>query len=424
MRRLLFAALIAAAGLISGRGNATPACPNDSTGHAVPSCSFAGNSLSVTQQNGVGVVDISFPVYAPPPGNYSVLYAGSASSTGTDDFATLKFTGAIAALYTMSASHSTNFTGSISGTTLTVPSGTQISLGDLITNGAGTVVSGTYVKSGSGTTWTISASQTVASTTLTATSWPPGHATCYKNAGTAPLTIATSTVYGTPSTIYGAPGVISPDTAVLGGPLLLFPGGEACLQSDVNNNYAVSGFVPGVWYQNLAGKAAVQWTGLWATAWYTALHIHCVGVMPTTAEDPLYLQIAFDGDVFQTAGYKWEQISTAIGNTSAAVADSTIPGPNTAFVLTGPVASPSDQSGGAGATLDIDLDFAESTGAGYRRSIDSRASYADNNTQHAVGTSGVAPPDTVSRSIDGIQIFDGGTKSVLRSGLCWLRSNQ
>ena len=76
------------------------------------------------------------------------------------------------------------------------------------------------------------------------------------------------------------------------------------------------------------------------------------------------------------------------------------------------------------ATLDIDLDFAESTGAGYRRSIDSRASYADNNTQHAVGTSGVAPPDTVSRSIDGIQIFDGGTKSVLRSGLCWLRSNQ
>lgn len=59
------------------------------------------------------------------------------------------------------------FTGSISGTTLTVSSvayGT-IAIGQTIT-GVG-VTAGTTISSGSGSTWTVSASQTVASTTIT-----------------------------------------------------------------------------------------------------------------------------------------------------------------------------------------------------------------------------------------------------------------
>jgi hypothetical protein len=57
--------------------------------------------------------------------------------------------------------------GSISGTTLTVGSVTSgtVAIGQFVT-GTG-VTDGTYIKSGAGSTWTVSASQTVASETLT-----------------------------------------------------------------------------------------------------------------------------------------------------------------------------------------------------------------------------------------------------------------
>jgi hypothetical protein len=76
--------------------------------------------------------------------------------------------------YTLGAS-SASTTGSISGTTLTVSSGTGIQAGQLVT-GTG-VATNTRILSGSGTSWTVNNSQTVSSTTLSfssnaiATNW-------------------------------------------------------------------------------------------------------------------------------------------------------------------------------------------------------------------------------------------------------------
>lgn len=58
-------------------------------------------------------------------------------------------------------------TGSISGTTMTVSSGTGVAVGQLV-EGAG-VTADTYITAGTGTVWTVNKSQTVASTTLTCT---------------------------------------------------------------------------------------------------------------------------------------------------------------------------------------------------------------------------------------------------------------
>jgi len=62
------------------------------------------------------------------------------------------------------------FTGSISGTVLTVSSGTGISVGDYLSdNGIGNVMSGTYVTGGSGTSWTVNTSQSVVREAMYAT---------------------------------------------------------------------------------------------------------------------------------------------------------------------------------------------------------------------------------------------------------------
>ena len=60
-----------------------------------------------------------------------------------------------------------NFTGSISGTALTVSSGNGITVGDYL-SGAG-VMAGTYITGGSGRLWTVKQSQTVGSETMYAT---------------------------------------------------------------------------------------------------------------------------------------------------------------------------------------------------------------------------------------------------------------
>jgi hypothetical protein len=64
------------------------------------------------------------------------------------------------------ASAAATFTGSISGTTLTVPNGTSLAAGQII-NGTN-VVNNTKITSGSGTSWTVDKSQSVSSTTITA----------------------------------------------------------------------------------------------------------------------------------------------------------------------------------------------------------------------------------------------------------------
>jgi hypothetical protein len=63
---------------------------------------------------------------------------------------------------------SAEFSGSISGNTLTVSSVSSgaLAIGQFITDSAGSIVSGTQITSGSGTSWTVSIAQTVASETM------------------------------------------------------------------------------------------------------------------------------------------------------------------------------------------------------------------------------------------------------------------
>ena len=60
----------------------------------------------------------------------------------------------------------TSFTGSISGSNLTASSGTGLAVGQLITDPLGLLTIPTTITGGSGTAWTVSPSQTVASTTM------------------------------------------------------------------------------------------------------------------------------------------------------------------------------------------------------------------------------------------------------------------
>lgn len=63
---------------------------------------------------------------------------------------------------------SAQFTGSISGNTLTVSSvaSGSLAIGQFITDTAGNIVSGTQITAGSGTSWTVSIAQTVSSETM------------------------------------------------------------------------------------------------------------------------------------------------------------------------------------------------------------------------------------------------------------------
>lgn len=99
----------------------------------------------------------------------SATFTGSISGTTLTVAASPAPTGTIAVGQTVSGGLSANFNGSISGTTLTVGSvnyGT-IAIGQAL-SGTG-VTAGTTITAGSGTSWTVSASQTVVSTLMNST---------------------------------------------------------------------------------------------------------------------------------------------------------------------------------------------------------------------------------------------------------------
>jgi hypothetical protein len=70
-------------------------------------------------------------------------------------------------------------TGSISGTTMTISPATTIPVGSFVDSPDGGIVVNTYVTAGSGTSYTVSVSQTVSSRTMYLT---PGYGRVYKNA--------------------------------------------------------------------------------------------------------------------------------------------------------------------------------------------------------------------------------------------------
>jgi hypothetical protein len=358
-----------------------------------------GMSMSLVGQ----LLDLNAPICIPAAGSYSVQYRNSIATGCTlrasDDFATLQFTGGSAATYTMPQSKVSTFTGSISTTTLTTPANAVV-IGSVIT-GVG-VLDNTYVTAGSGTSWTVNNSQTVGSETLTQAVYPPGHGTCFKNNGTALLTIAATT-----STIYGAAGVVNGNPAVTGGQVVLFPQGEACLQADPSNNYMVSGFLPGAWYQGSTSASSFQWTGL---SGYPRLHLSCSALSSVTTSGQIYLQFAYAG-IFTATGYSYQITYNYVGNT---IFNQFSSGSDVGILISAHLPT----SNTTGATIDADISFGQGTGFGGSDDVKGMTRNADSfqsSAEESVIFSGVAP--VVGSAPNGVQIFpSAGTMS----GMCWL----
>ncbi len=362
-----------------------------------------GMSMSLVGQ----LLDLNAPICSPAAGSYSVAYRNSiatgCSTRVSDDFATLVFSGASAATYTMPQSKVSTFTGSISGTTLTTPASAVV-IGSVIA-GVG-VLDNTYVTAGSGTSWTVNNSQTVGSETLSQSVYPPGHGTCFKNNGLALLTLSATT-----STIYGAAGVVNGNPAVTGGQVVLYPGGEACLQADTSNNYAVTGFLSGSWYQEAPPSTPVtsfQWTGL---SGYPRLHLSCSSMAVATTPNAIVVQLAYGG-TFQATGYSF----TAWYNFGANTPMQIFSGINQiGWQISGNLIVDINH----GAAFDANINLANGTGMGFSNDITSTARDfgGAGGTNEMLQLAGEAPL-TTSQSVTGIQVTT--VSGVGFYGMCWL----
>ena len=358
------------------------------------------------------LLDLNAPICSPAAGSYSVVYRNSiatgCATRASDDFATLVFSGASAATYTMPQSVVSTFTGSISGTTLSTPSNAVV-IGSVITGSGSGVLDNTYVTAGSGTSWTVNNSQTVGSTTLTQSVFPPGHGVFFKNNGTALLTVTATT-----STISGAAGVVNGNPATIGGPVVLYPGGEVCLQANPSNNYVASGFLPGAMYQSAPSSAPVssfQWLGL---SGYPRLHLACSGMGLQTASGGLTLQLAYGG-TFQTSGYSYIlQLSGNVVSPNDLWVSTADGGPTNGFLLSSPLPTGTNN----GATLDVDLSFSFGTGMGFSNDIHAvtRSFDTGSGAEQLLTVAGVGPL-TTSLATTGIKLFPAAGTMF---GMCWL----
>lgn len=381
----------------------------------IPSTARTGHSTTV--QN--GLLDTRFPIQSAKTGSYAFRYAGSTYSGNTDDFTTIPYNSTSAGTFTLPAAGSAAFTGSVSGTTLTV---TAVASGALAVGmkvaGPGLPPTAAITALGSGTggigTYTLNVSATVpGGTGMTALSFQFGNVVCAKNQGTGPLTVQATS----PSTISGAPGVISGNPATIGGPLTLFQNGEACVQVDINNNYLVTGFVSGTWYQFANNVAALQWTGL---AGYAEYEVHCSGVIPVNNNDKLIMQLAYNG-TFQAANYQYSGTRTMMNNTSVTGDYAGNAGADTSSIqITFSTNNPGDFSGGAGAMFTFHVTTATNFGAGFATRFLLRSSYYGLGVGNEASLSygGTGPYATTNSQLTGIQLF-ANTGNILK-GTCWL----
>lgn len=138
----------------------TPASVS-SNGSASYSGYISGTTLTVTSSI-IGTIAVGQTVYCSGIALYTYIVSGSGTTWTVYPSQTVGSVGTPVAI--TNGAQSSTFTGSISGTTLTTSSSTGIILGQYVAGS--TVIAGTYIVSGSGTSWTVSNSQTVASTTL------------------------------------------------------------------------------------------------------------------------------------------------------------------------------------------------------------------------------------------------------------------
>jgi hypothetical protein len=251
--------------------------------------------------------------------------------------------------------------------------------------------------------------------TSTSSVFPVGHGAGIKNLGIAPLTVTATT-----STISGAAGVINGSPALIGGPFVLFPGGEAWLQATSSNNYFVTGFNPGTWFQRASNVPTLQWTGL---SGYAEYDLHCSGLSPTTNGDNAALQVAYNGS-FQSSGYQWVRTRLNQGAGSVAVDSGPNAGPppaagDTSIPLTGSIDTANPTADGG--VIQVHITAAVGTGAGSRVGISGLVNYLSGSSiSEAQGTITGAGPYSVTAALTGIQIFNGGGSNIA-SGICWLR---
>jgi hypothetical protein len=140
----------------------------------------------------------------------------------------------------ITASHSASFTGSISGTTLSVTAGTTPSVG-MVISGSG-VAAGTIIMSGSGSTWTVNISQNVGSESMTGQSY-----TVNKSQNVASQTINSiscpkaaqmfKTLFGKNPGLSVIPATRSGSTIVPSGPVPI--AGNLALTCDSSNFYVL-----------------------------------------------------------------------------------------------------------------------------------------------------------------------------------------
>jgi len=352
------------------------------------------------------VLDFSGPFCTPSAGNYSVAYRNSTAANcvtrNSDVFANLLFLGGSPATWTIPQSSVTTFTGSITGNTLTTPSN-AVSLNSVIT-GAG-VLDNTYVVSGGPTSWTINYTYTqpIGSETLTQSVYPPATGTCFKHVGTSGLlTIAA----GGSSTIVGTGGVVTivpPSTP--GGPVTLYPGGQACLRANLSGNYVLSDFIPGTWYQEAGFSSQVSsfiWTGL---SGYPRLHLSCGGMAGSILSTHLELQFAYGG-AFQVTGYNWQAQYNFPGGPASFYS-----GSNDTNILLGDLPTSANDA----LSTEVNLVFNYGTGMGY--SNDATITTRTNTTAELLIQASGKGPLTTSQPVTGIQLIPA---SGTESGYCWL----
>lgn len=276
------------------------------------------------------------------------------------------------------------------------------------------------------------ANVTITLPTSTSTVFPPGHGVGVKNSSNGGGTgfTCTVTVASSPNTsIYGAGGVVNGNPAVVGGPIAIFPGGEAYFTVDKSNKWLVTGIVPGVWYQTVNGSPAAKiiYSGI---AGYPTYDINCMGLVPVNQGDDLRLQFGTATPItFLTSGYNWlrSRFNQGSGTTVVDYPGSGGAGDATAISLTGSVdngtcASPA-AAGCQGAQFWGKIASAPGTGAAYRIAIEGISSYfASSSNSEGQGTfSGALPYSTSNNLLTGLQIYNGASGSNLNSGSCWLR---
>ncbi len=184
---------------------------------------------------------------------------------------------------TIPAFTSVTTTASVSTTTLTVASGTGVEVGALVSDGGNHIPPGTIIISGSGTTWTLNKSLTVASESMTISFGGAGQSFVVTNYNSTPLIISST------------PGInIYP-----GGATGFIPsrGGMACVSNGATLDCPGLAVQPNQAFTNISNTWSTSAAQTWGQSYspvntqsgtaYTLAATDCGGTIITTSSSPV-----------------------------------------------------------------------------------------------------------------------------------------